>query len=84
MEDEVGRSGEARCRDLCDCAWGKSPGRFRLGDALNGAVVALQADGYDEVTRQVWNVHVVGRVTAAFEGKFVISPGIIDGEWSPL
>jgi hypothetical protein len=52
-----------------------------LGPALDGTVVALQADGYDDVTQQVWNVHVVGRVTAAYEREFVITPGIIDGEW---
>ena len=59
-------------------------GAVELGDALNGSVVALQADGYDEVTQQAWNVHVVGRVTAAYEREFVISPGIIDGEWLPI
>ena len=47
-------------------------------------MVALQADGYDELTQQAWNVHVVGRVTAAYEREFVISPGIIDGEWLPF
>ena len=55
-----------------------------LGDALDGSVVALQADGYDDRIQQVWNVHVVGRVTAAYEREFVITPGIIEGEWLPF
>ena len=59
-------------------------GAAELGGALDGAVVALQADGYDEVTRRMWNVHLVGRVTAAYERDFVITPAIIDGEWLPF
>ena len=49
-------------------------GAVEVGDALNGSVVALQADGYDEVTQQAWNVHVVGRVTAAYEAGSSSAP----------
>jgi uncharacterized protein len=59
-------------------------GSAELGDTLDGAVVALQAEGYDDDTQQVWSVHVVGRVTAPHGIGFVISPGIIEGEWVPF
>ena len=59
-------------------------GALDLGDARDGAVVALQADGYDDRTEQMWNVHVVGRVTDPHDRGFVVSPGIVEGEWSAL
>ena len=59
-------------------------GALELGEAFDGAVVALQADGYDEGTKQMWNVHVIGRVSDCRGRDFVISPGIIDGEWLPF
>ena len=59
-------------------------GALQLGDALDGPVVALQADGYDEGTHQVWNVRVVGRVCDSYDHGFVIGLGIIEGEWLPF
>jgi hypothetical protein len=59
-------------------------GALDLGEAFEGAVVALQCDGYDESTQQVWNVHVIGRVSDCHDRGFVISPGIIEGEWLPF
>ncbi len=52
-----------------------------LGEALDGAVVALQADGFDDGTQRVWSVHVVGRVTIRCGPDIVIDPGVIDGVW---
>jgi hypothetical protein len=56
-------------------------GALALDGAHDGAVVALQADGYDDGTQQVWNVHVIGRLSDCHDRGFVIRPGIIEGEW---
>lgn len=55
-----------------------------LSDALDGAVVALQADGFDDRTQQVWSVHVVGRVLARCGPDFVIDPTVLEGVWLEL
>jgi hypothetical protein len=44
-------------------------------------VVALQADGHDDVAQQGWSVHIIGRVVARSESGFVIDPGVIEGAW---
>ncbi len=59
-------------------------GTVDIGDALDDAVVALQADGYDDETNQVWSVHLIGRVTARYQSGFTINPSVIEGEWLPL
>ena len=59
-------------------------GHADIGDGLDDAIVAFQADGYDDDTQQVWSVHVVGRVTARCESGFAINPSVIEGEWLPL
>ena len=56
-------------------------GRVDIGDALDDAEVALQADGFDDETQLVWSVHVVGRVTARHDSGFAITPTMIEGEW---
>jgi len=56
----------------------------QLGDALDGAVVALQADGFDDRTQQVWSVHIVGRVLARCGADFVIDPTVVEGAWLDL
>lgn len=56
-------------------------GTVDLSEALDGAVVALQADGYDDRAEQVWTVHLVGRVTARYDTGFVITPSLTEGEW---
>jgi hypothetical protein len=55
-------------------------GLGEVEDAWAG-VVALQADGYDDVAEQAWSVHIIGRVAAWSESEFVIDPGVIDREW---
>ena len=55
-----------------------------LGAALEGAVVALQADGCDGHTRRAWTVHAVGRVLARSGPDFVIDPTVLDGAWLDL
>jgi hypothetical protein len=52
-----------------------------LCDALEGAVVALQADGCDDETRRAWSVHAVGRVLARCGPDFVIDPTVLEGGW---
>jgi len=52
-----------------------------LAEALDGAVVALQADGFDDQSQQVWSVHVVGRVLARCDADFVVDPTVIEGAW---
>jgi uncharacterized protein len=59
-------------------------GAADIGNGLDDAVVALQADGYDDDTQQVWSVHVVGRVIDRYESGFAIDPSVIEGEWMPL
>src|SRR5579871_5495672 len=52
-----------------------------LGEALDGAVVALQADGFDERTQQVWSVHAIGRVLARSGSDFVVDPTVLEASW---
>ncbi len=55
-----------------------------LAEALDGAVVALQADGFDDRSQQVWSVHVVGRVLARCGADFVVDPTVLEGAWLDL
>jgi nitroimidazol reductase NimA-like FMN-containing flavoprotein (pyridoxamine 5'-phosphate oxidase superfamily) len=59
-------------------------GADEVAKALDAAVVAFQADGYDNDIHQVWSVHVVGRVTAHHDSAFVISPDLVEGQWLPF
>jgi len=58
-------------------------GAADVGNGLDDAVVALQADGYDDDTHQAWSVHVVGPVIDRCESGFAIDPSVIKGEWMP-
>jgi len=55
-------------------------GAAEVGDGLDGSIVALQADGFDDASQEVWSVHVIGRVIARYESGFVIDPSVIEGE----
>jgi hypothetical protein len=55
-----------------------------LAEALDGADVAFQADGFDHQTHQVWNVHIVGRIVARAGSDFVLEPGAVEGGWLDL
>jgi len=50
-----------------------------LALALDGAVVAFEADGFDDDMGARWSVHVVGRVTERDGPCIVIEPAFVDG-----
>jgi len=51
---------------------------------IDGAIVAVEADGMDDEVQRAWSVHVVGRVTRRSGPDLFIEPGVIDGGWLDL
>ena len=52
-----------------------------LDDAVAGAVVAFEADGYDQDVGRAWTVHAVGRVLGQDTTGFRIEPCVLEGAW---
>jgi hypothetical protein len=52
-----------------------------LDDAVAGAVVAFEADGYEQDVGQAWTVHAIGRVIGQDTTGYQIEPCLLVGTW---